>query len=271
MSIRYILIVFTLLLTVDAFSKDRPFGSGEELVYGVSYKARFTPNTEVAEATFKTSKVIEDSVDYYHVYANVKCHSFYSWFFHLNDTYKSWMDAATLRPHRLEIDLEESDYRFNGEYNYDWACDTVKTSWSTLKYPQGKSKTMELDDNSFDAVALFYNLRAADIISEYTPKAERVLSLVLEDTIRKVNYKFLGREVKNIKKLGRFKTLKFSCQLATTSGENFEDGTEFFLWISDDQNKIPLYIESPIKVGSIIGKLKSHKNLKYPLTSKIKR
>ncbi len=271
MNIKHILVICTLLSTLNVLAEDKPFKNGEELIYSLSYKARFTPNTEVAEATFRTAKITDQERDYYHLYANVKCHSFFRWFFHLNDTYQSWLDAETLQPHKLEIDLEESDYRFKGEYNYNWNEDKVVTSWKTLKNPTGSTKTMALGDNSFDALALFYNLRATDIISEYVPNANRELSLVLEDTIRKVDYKFIGREVKNIRQLGKFKTLKFSCRLVTTSGENFEDGTEFFIWISDDQNKILLHIESPIKVGSVVGRLKSYENLKYPLLSKIKR
>ena len=43
--------------------------------------------------------------------------------------------------------------------------------------------------------------------------------------------------------MGRFRTLKFECQLGTTEGYSFTDGTIFTIWISDDDNKIPLYID----------------------------
>ena len=96
------------------------------------------------------------------------------------------------------------------------------------------------------------------------------MNLVLEDTIRPIRYRFLGREVKNIRGTGKFRTLKFVCELATSSGESFKDGSEFYLWISDDLNKIPLYLESPIRIGSVRVRLLDASNLKYPLTSKIK-
>ena len=70
--------------------------------------------------------------------------------------------------------------------------------------------------------------------------------------------------------MGRFRTLKFMCQIGTSDGYSFTDGSEFTLWISDDQNKIPLYIESPIRVGSIQAYITAYKGLKYPLASKIK-
>ena len=80
-----------------------------------------------------------------------------------------------------------------------------------------------------------------------------------------------GREVKKIKNLGRFNTLKFRCKIATSDGYAFQDGTEFEVWISDDRNKIPLYIKSPIKVGSVQAYLSSYEGLRYPLDSFIKK
>ncbi|MFQ8804976.1 MAG: hypothetical protein ACLR8Y_07645 [Alistipes indistinctus] len=43
--------------------------------------------------------------------------------------------------------------------------------------------------------------------------------MVLEDTIRRINYHLAGREVRNIKGVGKFRTLKFVCELATSSGD----------------------------------------------------
>ena len=98
----------------------------------------------------------------------------------------------------------------------------------------------------------------------------RQLEMLLEDTIRHLQYRFLGREQKKIRKMGTFRTLKFACQLGTSEGFTFTDGTVFYIWISDDRNLIPLYIESPVRVGSIQAYLSGYRGLKYPLESKIK-
>jgi len=37
------------------------------------------------------------------------------------------------------------------------------------------------------------------------------------------------------------------------------------VYVTKDKNLIPIYVESEIRVGSIRAKLKSTKNLKYPL------
>ena len=44
-------------------------------------------------------------------------------------------------------------------------------------------------------------------------------------------------------------------------------------WYPDrlyDENKIPLHLESPIRVGSVNAYITGYKGLKYPLTSKIR-
>jgi hypothetical protein len=43
------------------------------------------------------------------------------------------------------------------------------------------------------------------------------------------------------------------------------------VWVSDDANHIPLRIESPIVVGSVKVDMMGYDNLRYPLTSLIKR
>lgn len=128
---------------------------------------------------------------------------------------------------------------------------------------------MPLSEVSYDAVALFFNLRCEDANS-FKVGEVRTLEMVLSDTIRRINFRLAAREVRNIKGLGKFRTLKFVCELATSSGESFKDGSEFTIWISDDRNKIPLYLESPIRVGSVRVRLLNVSNLKYPFSSKVK-
>ncbi|RYD61113.1 MAG: DUF3108 domain-containing protein [Verrucomicrobiaceae bacterium] len=39
------------------------------------------------------------------------------------------------------------------------------------------------------------------------------------------------------------------------------------VWVSNDANKIPVRIESPISVGSVKVDMMGYKNLRYPLSS----
>lgn len=251
----------------DTSTRELAFAGGEHLVYAVSYKVGIV-HTDVAEVVFNTTLEQLGDRRIYRIEANGKTYPFFNWFFDLNDTYVSRVEASTLRPLDLQVEIREGGYRVSSGYQYDWTEGRVRTFFYNHKRADTSRHVMTLRDGSYDALALFFNLRCEDV-SQFKSGENRTLSMVLEDTIRTIRYRFEGREKKTIKGLGKFKTLKFVCQLATSSGESFKDGSEFTLWISDDRNKIPLYIESPIRVGSIRGRLLNAEKLKYPLESMI--
>ncbi len=47
----------------------------------------------------------------------------------------------------------------------------------------------------------------------------------------------------------------------------FNGGEKMTIWITDDQNHIPVRIESPISVGAIKIDLVQYENLKYSITA----
>ena len=81
----------------------------------------------------------------------------------------------------------------------------------------------------------------------------------------KVKYKGTENDTK-IKGMGRYRTHKFTPELI--AGDVFKEGDEMNVYVSNDKNKIPLLIESPVSVGSVKVVLKSYKGLKYDFTAK---
>ena len=241
---------------------------GERLEYRVSYKAKMFPNTEVGSVDVTTDAVTVDGKARYEVKGIARTLPTYRWFYNLLDSYTVHVDPETLLPVTFVSDLHESDYTFASRYVYDWDRMRVATRWRSRQKPE-QLKEMVLTPETLDAISLFFRLRSADADFFVAGKPAQ-LQMVLQDTIRTINYRFLGREVKKIRDTGKFRTLKFECELGTSEGFSFTDGTIFTLWISDDPNRIPLYIESPVRVGSIQAYLTGYGGLKYPLTSKMK-
>lgn len=249
--------------------KTAAFKDGEILTYAISYKAG-PVNSDIAEVNLAVSEVEHKGTKKFLIKGNGKTYPKFKWFFEVNDTYFSYLDHRTLIPTEMKGEVREGSYRYSSQFLYDWGTKTATNSYRNHKRPNATQKTVSLQEGSFDALSLFYNLRSRPTESFVTGKNESLL-LLLEDTVRKINFRLTAREEKSIKNFGTFKTLKFVCQLATSTGESFEDGNEFTIWISDDENKIPLYIESPIRVGSIRVRLLNFDNLKYDLTSRIKK
>jgi hypothetical protein len=78
--------------------------------------------------------------------------------------------------------------------------------------------------------------------------------------------RYLGKETVKTK-YGKFKAIKFKPLLI--KGTLFEGGEKMNVWVTDDPNRIPVRIESPITVGSVKVDLIGHRNLRYPLSSLI--
>ncbi len=262
------ILTLILLLAVAMPLSAQIYHPGEKLEYRVSYRAKLFPNTEVGSVEITTSRVQFDGRDCYRVVGAARTLPTYRWFYNLEDTYTVYVDAATLRTHRFESNLKESDYTFESTYRYDWDKMEVATRWRSRQRPF-RSMTLPLTERSMDAISLFFNMRSASA-DDFAVGKIGTLEMVLEDTVRNIHYRYLGREEKKVRNVGTFRALKFECQLGTSEGYSFTDGTKFFLWISDDENKIPLYIESPVRVGSINAYISGYKGLKYPLTSRIK-
>ena len=244
------------------------YHAGEELDFRVSYRAKLFPNTEMGSVEVVTTQENLNGAPHYKVTGTARTLPTYRWFYNLEDIYRVWVDEKTLKPVRAESDLHEGDYTYKSLFSYDWPKMQVHNTWRSRQRPE-KSRTLPLTNESMDAISLFFTLRASNT-ADFRPGVPRTLQMVLADTIRRIQYRYVGKEEKKIRNIGKFKTLKFTCQLGTSEGNSFKDGTVFTLWISDDQNKIPLCLESPVKVGSVNVYLSGYKGLKYPLTSLLK-
>lgn len=267
--------LFVLILTALPFmagaqtSLPHAFGNGESLPYAVSYRAKLIPNINVMRVTLRT--VTEDigGQPHYHIVGNGKTGGVVKGFFSVNDTYHSWLNASTMLPTRMTSDIQEDDYRFKATYTYDWNTMTVSTVRRNAKWDADKFASFALTANSGDALALFYRLRQIDTDQLVVGKAYP-LDLVLNESSKPIHFKFMGREEVKVRKIGTFRALKFTCTMATSDGTTYEDGMTMTAWISDDENKIPLLIDSPIRVGSVRVTLTDGWNVMHPLNSKIK-
>ena len=247
----------------DSSGRKPTFGHGEKLTYSVSYRAAMWPNTDVGSVVLTVTDDQLDGVDSYRLDAVATISGMFKWFYKLNDRYHIWLRKSDMRPVRADANLSEGDYRFTSTYLYDWDSGVSHNTYHNHAHPKASHANVQLVSDAMDAISLFYNLRLNDF-STYVPGESRSLAFLLTDKVQLIKYKFHGREVKKILGLGEVATLKFSCQLVNDSADSFEDGSEFFVWISDDANRIPVLFESPLKVGSIRARLVKYEGLVAP-------
>lgn len=266
--------IFSLLLLSNIHAQEHKcivnsaFKDGEKLTYIADYKIGII-NVDIATIDFTVSSetCISTGKDSYKLNAVAKVLPEFRWFFDMKDDYYVWIDKNTLRPTYFENFIKEGDYTLNGKYWYDWDSMKVRTYENRPVWKEAKKREFELTEDSLDALSLLYTLRNIDI-DHLEPNVPQTLQVVFANKVRHVQYRFIGREVKRISGLGRVKTIKVICKLANSSGVTFDDGDEFELWLSDDDNKLPLYIDTPIMVGSVRCRLFRYENLASPFKKK---
>jgi hypothetical protein len=79
--------------------------------------------------------------------------------------------------------------------------------------------------------------------------------------------KYLGKETVN-SKFGKIECMKF--RPLVQSGRVFEEQESVTLWVSDDDNRLPIRLQADILVGSIKADLENFKNLKHPFKIVVK-
>ena len=67
--------------------------------------------------------------------------------------------------------------------------------------------------------------------------------------------------------LGTFKCIKFKPTLIP--GTIFKEGDAMTVWVTDDDNRAPVQVFTPISVGSVKVYLKKATGLAHPLSSKV--
>ncbi|MBK8502070.1 MAG: DUF3108 domain-containing protein [Saprospiraceae bacterium] len=232
------------------------FATGERIVYKIFYNWGF-----VWIAAGEVVFTVSENQEQYHLAAAGRTYKSYDWVFKVRDYFDSYVDKETLRPERTIRQVLEGNYTL-----YDDV--TFKHHQSVAISKKGKSidklstDQISLNNCTHDILSSIYMMRNLD----FTQKKEGTrlpMNIYLDRKIYSLDVVYAGKdETKRVKGLGKCKTLLFRPQLVV--GNVFKDNDGMKIWVSDDDNRIPLMIESPISVGSVKVILSDYSGLKFP-------
>lgn len=237
--------------------EEKVFISGEKLQYSLYYNWNF-----IWIPAGILEFYIEEKEDTYWIQVTGKTHESYNWFYKVDDHYHCIVDKEEFKPEYFVRDIQEGDYKIYNEIVFDYVRDSI---YSSVKMNDKKTEQFifPLEKGVLDILSLSYKLRHLDV-EQIREQDEIPLNLVFDEQVFRIPMTFMGEEqAKMIRGLGRIDLYKFSPDLI--AGHVFKEGQRMMLWVSKDGNRIPVLIESPIKVGSIKAILKQYENLKYPL------
>lgn len=245
--------------------KNSAFKIGEELQYKVIYN--WGPIwLESAYGTFKVNSVKHYGKNCFALSGSGGTYSKYDWFFKVRDEFETFVDTESFRPLKFRADISEGSKKDKHIYVFDNSSLKAYTIINRGKKPV-QLDTLNIAVCSIDVLTAIYYARNLDY-SHCKIRDTLSISLLLDGKLFPIYIRYLGKAVYTSKELGTFNCLKFSPLLV--EGSIFKKGEDMTVWVSDDRNKIPLYIETPITIGMIKVKLMSYKGLRNNMDAKIK-
>lgn len=254
------LIIVVLVITTLGFSsqKERAFDSGEWFKFRVHYglfNAGYA-TLEVQEATKNNKKV-------YHAIGKGYTTGMSRFFFKVEDNYESYFDKETGKPYQFVRKIDEGGYKKNQEGFFNQSDNKIFVK----DYKNKSENTFLIPENTQDIVSAFYYLRNHSAIDKLKAGESITIDMFFDNETTKFKLKFIGKEDLDTK-FGLVPTMIF--RPLVQSGRVFKEEESLTVWISDDDNKIPVSIKASLAVGSIKADLDAFKGLKYSFKVKAK-
>lgn len=252
------LIIVLIFLTTVSFGTQREsaFGVGEWFKFRIHYGV-----VNAGYATLEVKEAVRNNKKVFHAVGKGYTTGMSRFFFKVDDDYESYFDKETGNPYQFVRKIDEGGYTKNQEGFFNQATDRVVVK----DYKNKKEKTFAIPNNTQDIVSTFYFLRNHPSIDRLKVGESVVVDMFFDDETVKFKLKFIGRE--NVStKYGTVACMIFRPYVQ--SGRVFKEEESLTVWISDDDNKIPIRIKASLAVGSIKADLDGFRGLKYPFTVK---
>jgi len=191
---------------------------------------------------------------------------FFDIFFKVRERFESWF-LDGVQPRKFIRDTHEGSYFAYNLYQYQPSAGIIHADLDSQTAGK-RTADLQYGDCTFDLPALLYFTRNMDVSNLQEGKTYHITFAIDED-IQVLTLTFKGRENKYVKGLGTVASMKFGCSVM--AGEMFEGDEDALLWISDDENRIPVYFYAPLRVGGVAGRLTGHESLAHEFTSLISR
>ncbi|MBI9052238.1 MAG: DUF3108 domain-containing protein [Bacteroidales bacterium] len=269
---KYILLIILLYSSTHIWAQEKPceiqnkaFKAGEKLNYVITYNW-FLVWTDVGGVEFVASEDTVFGQDVFNLKGTGVTFSFYDWFFQVRDVYQSWVRPDNLLPVYYHRDVNEDGYIIDYKYKYDFENLVAYSERIKTRKPF-RQDTVAIFPCTYDVISVIYQARNIDF-TKYKKNERIPFKILLDNEIHEVFIRYKGKEVKKVRGVGKFNTIKFTGSLV--AGDVFEGGEDLQIWVTDDENRVPVWIESPIIVGTIKARLVDYEGLRHPLKSLIK-
>ena len=226
-------------------------------------------NSDVGHADVRLDSITFNGRKAYKCTMHGRTTRLYDLFFKVREDFSSCFTRDGLVPLKFYRHSREGSYEAKNTYLYDRTSPEHKIVADLYTSKRGQqSVEIPLTPCTFDLPTLFYFARNMDF-DVIEPGQKYPMTFAIDDEVFNVYFILYGRETIKVRGLGTVRTIRFAAKLL--EGEVFKGETDMMIWVTDDDNRLPVYFEAPLLVGTAKGRMSSYENLKHPFTSLIKK
>ncbi|GAA0738201.1 MULTISPECIES: DUF3108 domain-containing protein [Flavobacteriaceae] len=250
---KLLLIIVALSFMQTSFAQEKTaFQDGEWFKFRMSYSGFL----KAGNATLTVDETTLNGKQVYHVVGKGWTTGAIKWFFKVKDRYESYFDKQTGLPYKFIRKIDEGGHTKDIEIDFDHK----KRQAHVENKKHNTKKVIATEKDVQDMVSAFYFLRN-NYKTESIKEGDMVsLNMFFDEENFNFKLKFLGRETIDTE-FGKVKTLIFRPYVM--AGRVFKEQESLTLWVSADENKIPLKIKADLAVGSLRADLEAFKGLKH--------
>lgn len=240
------------------------FGNGEQISYTISYN--WGPVwVDAGIVTFSAVSDIRQGKPVWHLRSTGKTFTSYDLLFKVRDYYDSWIDPATFKTAEFRRYIYEGGYTLQNTLVFNHSKGTILANTKSNNNPM-RIDTLLIKPCTFDMLGAVYYVRTLDLTS-LKPELKHPVNVLIDDSVYQIYIRYAGKEIVENTDGKKYRCLKFHAKMVV--GTIFKGDEDVTIWVTDDRNKIPVYIEAHIQIGTIKAYLKEMKGLKSAVVSRI--
>jgi hypothetical protein len=232
--------------------KHKAFKAGEKLTYRLHYG--FVDAGEAVMEVKKTSKTVKGR-SLLHIVGTGRTLGSFNWVFKVKDRYESYIDSESVFPWMFIRRVDEGGFKINQDYIFKQNENKVKTQ---------DKKEFAVTDGIQDMLSSFYYARTLDY-SKAKIGQEYKMDMFIDNEVFPFKIKYLGTETIKTRK-GKFDCIKIRPLMM--KGRVWESEDSMTIWVTNDNNKIPVLVKTDIAVGSVKATLTGWEGLVNPINKK---
>ncbi len=191
----------------------------------------------------------------------------YDWAYKVRDKYQSYVDMETFSPLLLIANTNEGGTSDCQTYVFSYTNKKIYVDSQTSKKPETKD-SVYFSNCVYDVLSGIYYCRNINF-SSYKINDKIPFSLIIENKIYPLYIRYLGKDIIKIHEdKQQFRCIKFSVLLV--AGTIFKGGEDMTVYVTDDDNRIPVLVEAKILIGSVKAYLNTAVGLRSPETALIR-